>query len=69
MARVNILYALPVVLLAASVVYQKLKHRRRSRALLLPPGPKGYPIIGNVLDIPRGLPLWEATLLLGGQCS
>ena len=67
MAKVNVLYVLPVVALAAVVVYRKLMGWRRSRRLPLPPGPKGYPIIGNVLDIPRGLPLWEGTLALGRQ--
>ena len=24
-----------------------------------PPGPKGYPILGNVLDLTTSVPLWE----------
>ena len=24
-----------------------------------PPGPKGYPILGNVLDLPMNAPMWE----------
>ncbi|KAF8905477.1 cytochrome P450 [Gymnopilus junonius] len=28
--------------------------QQRSRSLPLPPGPKGYPVIGNVYDIPHG---------------
>lgn len=64
---VNLLYVLPLALLAASVVYRRIKRRRRSHSFPLPPGPKGYPLIGNVLDIPRGLPLWEGTLALGRQ--
>ena len=24
-----------------------------------PPGPKGYPVIGNVFDVPKGIPIWE----------
>ena len=69
MARVNLFYALPVFLLVASVVYNRLKRQRWSRSFPLPPGPKGFPIIGNVLDIPQGLPLWEATLVLGRRYS
>jgi len=67
MARTDLLYLLPVALLAAVVVYRRLKHWGRSRSFPLPPGPKGYPIIGNVLDIPRGVPLWEGILSLGRQ--
>lgn len=69
MARVELLYALPVVFLVASAVYRRLKRRKRSRSFPLPPGPKGLPIIGNVLDIPRGIPLWEGTLALGRRYS
>lgn len=69
MTRVNLFYALPVVLLVASVVYRNLKRRRRSHSFPLPPGPKGLPVIGNVLDIPRGPPLWEGSMMLGGQYS
>ena len=69
MAMPNLLLALLLTLLAVSVVYRRLQRRRRSRSLPLPPGPKGYPIIGNVLDIPRGPPLWEGSLMLGRQYS
>jgi len=24
-----------------------------------PPGPKGYPILGNVLDLSMSVPMWE----------
>ena len=34
--------------------------RKRSKsAIPYPPGPKPYPIIGNLLDFPLGVPLWE----------
>jgi len=31
---------------------------RNSAGLLYPPGPPGYPVIGNILDIPKEAP-WE----------
>lgn len=68
MLPVNLLYALTAVVLAV-VVRRRLKRQRRSRSFPLPPGPKGLPIIGNVLDIPQGLPLWEGSLALGRQYS
>ena len=33
--------------------------KRKRPALPYPPGPKGYPILGNVLDLPMNAPLWE----------
>ena len=33
--------------------------RRKKPALPYPPGPKGYPILGNVLDLPVNVPSWE----------
>lgn len=65
MAKFDLFYVLPVTVLAATVVYWKIKRWGRSRSFPLPPGPKGYPIIGNVLDIPRELSLWEGALALG----
>ena len=45
--------------LAVSVIILVAVHRWRKHKLPYPPGPKGYPIIGNVLDVPRGVPAWE----------
>lgn len=25
-----------------------------------PPGPKGYPLVGNILDVPQDIPTWQA---------
>jgi len=33
--------------------------RQKRSTLPYPPGPKGYPILGNVLDLTMGVPLWE----------
>jgi len=46
-ASLDILAALSTLLL----IYGIFKARRRN-TLPLPPGPKGYPIIGNLLDVP-----------------
>ena len=35
-----------------------IKSRSKSR-FPYPPGPKGLPLIGNILDLPRGIPMWE----------
>ena len=50
----------PLVLtpLIAFPVWYWLQKRPKS-ALPYPPGPKAYPFIGNALDFPLGVPLWE----------
>ena len=30
-----------------------------------PPGPKGLPLIGNMLDLPRDIPVWEGFAQMG----
>ena len=34
-----------------------------------PPGPKGYPLIGNILDIPQDVPIWQAFIPMGQKFS
>ena len=34
--------------------------KRRKPTLPYPPGPKGYPILGNVLDLSMSVPIWES---------
>jgi hypothetical protein len=40
---------------------------RRSRRPSYPPGPKGYPLIGNVLDLPQNVPIWKTFMSLAKQ--
>jgi hypothetical protein len=44
-----------------------LLRKRVGRALPYPPGPKGYPLVGNLLDFPTGVPLWEGLTDLARQ--
>lgn len=44
-----------------------LLRKQSKRALLYPPGPKGYPLIGNLLDFPFRVPLWEGLADLAGK--
>ena len=47
------------------------KWRRNRDRPPRPPGPKGYPIIGNSLDMPRDIPIWQAFMPMAqrfGRC-
>ena len=35
-----------------------------SRRPPYPPGPKGYPLIGNIFDIPQDIPVWKTFVAL-----
>ena len=41
--------------------------KRKKSSLPYPPGPKGYPILGNVLDLTKGVPLWEDVTSLANR--
>ena len=57
-------FVLPVFV-ALPVWY--LLRQRPKNALPYPPGPKGYPVIGNLFDFPVGLPLWEGLASMAKQ--
>jgi len=39
----------------------------RKPTLTYPPGPKGYPILGNVLDLLANVPMWESLTSLANR--
>jgi len=54
MIDTSVLYLL---LLCVSILV--LARRWKRPALPYPPGPKGYPILGNILDLSMSVPIWE----------
>lgn len=67
MLDVSVLY--PLLL---CVFILALAGKWRKPTLPNPPGPKGYPIFGNVLDLPMNAPIWESLTTLAnlqGMCS
>jgi hypothetical protein len=55
--------------LAVAVSLILLSIRRRNSKLPYPPGPKGYPLLGNVFDVPKDLSVWKAAMSMGGLYS
>ena len=47
------------VFLIALARYFRSRDSLSKSKLPYPPGPKGLPLIGNALDFPRGVPIWE----------
>jgi hypothetical protein len=41
-----------------AIIFTVVRRQWASKRAPYPPGPKGYPIIGNVFDFPKG-PTWE----------
>ena len=56
-------------LCAAASLALVLKWRRNRSKPPYPPGPKGYPLIGNVLDVPQDIPIWQAFVPLAQKSS
>ena len=52
--------------LIAFPVWYLLQNRSKN-TLQYPPGPKAYPLIGNLLDFPASAPLWEGFTNLAKQ--
>ncbi|KAJ3548042.1 hypothetical protein NMY22_g1426 [Coprinellus aureogranulatus] len=53
------------LLFTLHIILRKLRDRRRHPKLPHPPGPKGYPVIGNFFDFPTRLPEQAYSRLLG----
>lgn len=51
--------ALVIYPLLLSVFIFIFVRRQKRSTLPYPPGPKGYPILGNVLDLTMSVPIWE----------
>ena len=50
-----------------SIVIVILVRRRKKPTLPYPPGPKSYPILGNSLDLPLSVPIWETFVSLAND--
>lgn len=64
MLDLSVLYPLPIC-----VLFIILARRWKKSSLPYPPGPKGYPILGNVLDLPANIPIWESLSSLAKRQS
>ena len=58
---------LPLLIAFAGVWYWLQRRSSAKNTLPYPPGPKAYPIIGNLLDFSLTAPLWEAFASLAKQ--
>ena len=56
-------------LCAAVSLALAFKWRRNRGRPPYPPGPKGYPLIGNILDLPKDIPIWQAFIPLARKFS
>jgi len=63
------LYTVSLCLAASLALAWKWRQNRNKCPY--PPGPKGYPLIGNILDVPQDVPVWQAFIPMArkfGEC-
>jgi len=36
---------------------------------IYPPGPRGYPVIGSVFEVPRDVPMWKGFISMAEKFS
>ena len=63
----NSLYAASLLFATSLALIWKWKNGRAR--LPFPPGPKGLPLLGNVLDIPQDVSIWQALTSLAQKFS
>ena len=57
---------------AASLATLIFRWQRGGNRPPVPPGPRGYPLIGNVLDVLQDVPIWKGFISIAqkyGECS
>ena len=59
-----------VTTLCAVVYLALIWNRRRSGTKMqFPPGPRRLPMLGNALDIPRDVPIWQTFAAMAKESS
>ena len=63
------LYAAALCAAASLALALKWQHGATVARPPYPPGPKGYPFVGSVLELPRDMPTWKGFTLIAEKFS